>query len=426
MSCIYYIDSRTGSDDYSGLCPDTPLRSCTSLALRPGDSVLFARGSIYREGLMMAEGTADAPVYYGSYGEGELPRFYGSVSLTGKQAWREEAPCVWKCTLPLMDEPCNLIFDGGRECGNLCWEQETMAKQGDWYSNGLGVRESPGTPMCGDMSLYLYSTVNPGSFYRDIECALHGSRALLKGAGHAVAEKLAFWCGGVHGYAQDMPEDITIRSCEFHFIGGCVWNRERRIRFGNGVELWDGGRNILVENCLFDNIYDSCVTHQGSPGHVIPEHITWRGNRFRNYGMAAFEYREYNGRDIIFENNICLDAGLGFSMQNEMPPRQSEIWPQPMGHHIFIWNITDGVPGGRILIRNNLFCSSPYGAAVYSIASPEAEAQVLLQNNRYYKEEDELWIHFNGKSYGRKTFRDYQKETGQDEGSEVLAARPAL
>ena len=53
--------------------------------------------------------------------------------------------------------------------------------------------------------------------------------------------------------------------------------------------------------------------------------------------MAAYEQRDALPQNAVFSNNVCMDAGEGFSKQGEIMPRKSEIWPQPMGHHIFFW-----------------------------------------------------------------------------------------
>ena len=68
-------------------------------------------------------------------------------------------------------------------------------------------------------------------------------------------------------------------------------------------------------------------------------------------------------------------------MLGEDIPRKSEIWPQPMGHHIFLWRIDEPTDEGRLEIKNNIFQDAPVGSAIYSIISPAAEAQMELKNN---------------------------------------------
>ena len=130
--------------------------------------------------------------------------------------------------------------------------------------------------------------------------------------------------------------------------------------------------------------------------------------------MAAFEYRDKLPINSSFTDNVCLNAGCGFAMLGEALPRKSEIWPQPMGHHIFMWRIPEASEGGSLVIKNNFFGSAPVGAAIYSIISPEAEAQVTIDNNRYTKN-DVLLNRWGGENYN--DLEAYKAATGNDKNS---------
>jgi hypothetical protein len=75
----YYIDSHNGNDNNSGLSEDTPWESHTkveSIALQPGDTVCFARGSGWTGGIQIdASGSEAQAIVLTHYGTGELPRF---------------------------------------------------------------------------------------------------------------------------------------------------------------------------------------------------------------------------------------------------------------------------------------------------------------------------------------------------------------
>ena len=64
-----------------------------------------------------------------------------------------------------------------------------------------------------------------------------------------------------------------------------------------------------------------------------------------------------------------------------------------------MWRIEKPTEGGSLEIKNNVFCNAPFGAAVYSIISEDAEAQMHFKNNVYFTENPELLIHFGGKDY---------------------------
>ena len=229
----------------------------------------------------------------------------------------------------------------------------------------------------------MYSAGNPATVYSHIEAAAYHTRHLVDLKEGMTLDGLRFINSGVHALAGG-GDHITVRNCAIENIGGCAWNKDLQIRFGNGFEIWENGNEILVENCFFQNIYDSCVTHQGPGDKTHPAHrFICRSCVFDTYGMAAFEYRDKMPVDSSFTENICLNAGCGFAMLGETMPRRSEIWPRPMGHHIFMWRIDEKTEHGDLRIENNLFGGAPEGAAIYSIISPQAEAQVTLDGNRY-------------------------------------------
>ena len=64
-----------------GLSPETAASSWRALNIQPGDSILFARGSFFRDVLELPEGAADAPLYIGAYGEGDKPVFCGGSQI---------------------------------------------------------------------------------------------------------------------------------------------------------------------------------------------------------------------------------------------------------------------------------------------------------------------------------------------------------
>ena len=376
---VYYIDPVLGLDANDGLSTETPKQDYRTIPLAPGDTVRFKRGSFYRAALLLRGGGEDARITYSSYGEGELPVFCGSVDVSDPGDWEEAAPNIWRCVKDIPGDVGNFAFNGNECSAALRWHREDLQNQGDFWDSRLGEGEQKtgNAPQ----EVLMYSENNPALHYSQIECIPYGTRQLGWLCSGLVIENLHFRNSGVHGLA-GTGNNITVRGCRFENIGGCVWNRELRIRFGNGVELWEMGNHILVENCQFLNIYDSCVTHQGPGEDTIPaRNFICRGNVFDTYGMAAFEYRDKLPIASEFTGNVCQNAGCGFAMLGETLPRRSEIWPQPMGHHIFLWWIDHATEGGSLLIAGNTFGESPAGAAVYSIIARSAEDQICLRDN---------------------------------------------
>ncbi len=402
---IYYSDNINGTAAGNGLTPKNAVLDYTALPLKAGDTLLFRRGNRYRERLTAVKG-----VGYGAYGEGEKPRFDPSADVSAPENWTPtDTPNVWLCTAPIRGEVGNFIFNGEECLAALRWSRGELSSQGDFWDSryATGKREAPQT-------LLLYSVGNPGEVYSRIEAASYGERSCAYAKGDNVFEDLCFKNCGVHGLTGSC-DNVVIRGCDFLNIGGCAWSTELRVRFGNAVEFWEHGNNITVENCRFKNIYDSCVTHQGPGERTEPtKSFICRSNVFDTYGMAAFEYRDKMPICSEFTDNVCLNAGCGFAMLGEGEVRLSEIYPEPMGHHIFLWRIDGATDGGSLLIANNEFGAAPVGAAIYSRISPEAEAQITLKNNRYTLN-DRLLIRFGGKNY--TSLEEYKRRTGKDSGS---------
>lgn len=414
---IYYIDYTCGSAANSGLSENDPLSKVEDCVPQPGDTVKIKRGSFVRGALHTVSGVKGLPVTYEAYGDGIDPVFCGSIDASDPACW-EPLPSpnqnIWKYAKPLASEPCNIIFNNGESFGNLRWEMNALRVQGEWHDPD-GGKTSAGTGYPQNGTFYMYSSENPGLYYNHIEIAMYGERMLCTGT-HLILKHITFMCGGVHGFA-GQPQDTEIINCNFIMIGGCVWNRDLKIRFGNAVEFWEYAENVTVMNCFFFEIYDSCVTHQGFINASPMKNIHFDNNIFVNYGMAAYELRDLIPVESSFDDNLCIGAGVGFAAQDEDPPRRSEIWPQPMGHHIFMWRVSKPSENGSLEIMRNIFYSAPVGAAIYSIDEPEADSQIELNYNAYWTQNAELLLRWNGKCYTPAEFDKYKEESGKDQKS---------
>ncbi|MBV7276193.1 hypothetical protein I6U48_25250, partial [Clostridium sp. PL3] len=93
----YYV-SNSGDDNNSGLSEAHPWKSISKVNnynFKPGDVIHFKCGDIWREQLIPKNGNETGPVTYTSYGSGNKPYFYGSVSLNRPSDWIEETSNIW-------------------------------------------------------------------------------------------------------------------------------------------------------------------------------------------------------------------------------------------------------------------------------------------------------------------------------------------
>lgn len=378
---VFYIDFDHGDDANDGLSPQRPLKSQQPHLLQPGDTVLFKRGTRFCGALQNPSGAPGLPITYGAYGEGEKPVFSGGADLSDPAAWRPVGERVWQYVLPLPWEVGNLIFDNG--CGTLRWSLEELQQQGDWFDSCFGYTNQE-MPVDAHHGLYLCSEDNPGKVYAHIEAATCQNRWLAH-CGHDMNFlDLTFENNGLHAIAgEEGGKHMQIRNCTFRRIGGAVWSKELKIRFGNAVECWNICEDVLVEDCLFEDIYDSAVTHQGGKECRPAVDFCIRRNVFRKCGMAAYEQRDVLPLQAVFAENVCEDAGEGFSKLGEIMPRRSEIWPRPMGHHVFLWRIEHATGQEQFVIEHNVFGDAPYGAAIYSVNGAEADKATTIRGNDY-------------------------------------------
>ena len=400
----YYIDFFNGNDALDGLSAENAKKTQGSIDLQAGDSVLFKRGTLFRGKINIVAGEEDAPIYYGAYGEGSEPIFCGSTNLSDASLWKPtDKENVWECVAEINGDVGNFVFDG--ECNaTFRWDELELSAQGDFFDSRFADGEQRRRNYS-EQKVLLYSVGNPAEKYESIECVSYATRVLGSLRSNIVIEDICFMNSGVHALA-GAGKNVTVRRCRFENIGGCAWNSDLRIRFGNGVEFWNYGENVLVENCFFKNVYDSCVTHQGGGKDLLPAmNFVCKNNVFDTYGMAALELRDIVAQGLYFTNNECKNAGCGFAMLGDDAPRSSEIWPQPMGHHIFLWRMLTPPEDGSLLIANNTFEDSPVGAAVYSIIPPEIEAQITFKNNTY-SDNCLLVAHFGGKDYTNKDWSE--------------------
>ena len=412
---VYYIDNLNGHDTNDGLSPENAKKDHTIIDVRPGDTLLFKRGTMHRGALKTWAGAEGAWVTYGAYGEGELPIFCGSTDVSKPSDWVEIEPNIWECQREIKGEVGNFEFDVNNCSATLRWTRDELCAQGDfWDSRVKGeALYYRGDPVPAQQVL-LYSVGNPAEVYSHIECISWNPRVLAEQKDYNRFENIHFRNSAVHAIANH-ADHVEVVGCKIENIGGSPWNAELKIRLGNGIEFYGSGSYILVENCYFKNIYDSCVTHQGPGADTVgTKNFICRNNVFDTYSMAAFEYRDKMPVDSSFTGNTCLNAGCGFGMLGESLPRKSEIWPQPMGHHIFMWRIPKAEEGGNLVIENNVFGEALVGAAIYSIISPEAEAQVRFDNNTFTRN-DTLLVRWGGEDFN--SLEEYQKKTGQDKNS---------
>lgn len=261
--------------------------------------------------------------------------------------------------------PCdvgNIIFDEGASCGVKVFDEADLDAPGEyWYDPG-------------ETALKLRSAVHPASVHADIECALT-RHIISEGRKHHVTyENLDIRYGGAHGIGGSETRHITVKDCDFSWIGGGIL--DGRVRYGNGVEFWASAADNTVERCTFDQIYDAACTVQGNGDPFEAANIRFRNNIIRNSEYSFELWAEPAGtwlHDIYFENNTCLDAGSGWGHSQR---------PDPNGGHLMFWGNTNERMD-RVCIRNNIFSESTHYGVRYT--SRQAVSKFTVDYNCWWE-----------------------------------------
>ena len=371
---LYYLSERTGRDDADGRTPGSAWRTIARLnkeALASGSYVLFERGGLYRGSVRARDG-----VTYAACGEGPKPRIYGSPENGADPAkWmRTENPRVWAYQIG-HDDVGALVFDGGAALSTkivIRTDKNTGAKFNkftgrpfnsyrdldcdlhfwhDYYKDGTG-------------KVYLYSERNPGERFKSIEFNVKTSGFRVGGAHDVTIDNFTVGYVGVHGVSAGTCRNLTVKNCEFCWIGGSIqaegiYGRDYPTRLGNAVEIYGGCDGYVVKDCYIWQVYDAGVTHQlniprkAGMKRFDQRNVVYSGNVMEkcNYSIEYFLTAQDGNpslmENILFEGNLMFDAGCGFCEQR---PDRGEA------AHIKAWLSPNRNRARNYMIRGNAFC----------------------------------------------------------------------
>jgi len=302
----------------------------------------------------------------------------------------------------LCNDVGNIIFDGEASCGVKVWKTCDLDAQDEyWYDEARHV-------------LKLYSADCPATRHSDIECAIREHIIDQTGCHHIVYENLALYYGGAHGIGGGSTHHITVRDCDFGFIGGGdQMGGDRTVRFGNGIEFWGTAHDHLVERCRLWEIYDAALTNQSGGPRTPQYNIVYRGNVIWN-SEYSFEYwnrpEDSETYNIRFEHNTCFNAGSGWGHAQR---------PDPSGRHLCFY--TSPARAREIYVLDNIFCGA-LANAFYAPKWPRPALDALVMDHNCWFQPEGDMILFEENRYPMGAFTAYQRDYGKEPHS--LAADP--
>ncbi|MBN1405090.1 MAG: chitobiase/beta-hexosaminidase C-terminal domain-containing protein [Candidatus Omnitrophica bacterium] len=273
VSATYYI-SRDGNDFDDGFSPETAWQTITRvnyyIGFRPGDRILFRRGDIWQNRLIIpASGMPDLPITFGAYGSGAKPVVYG-ICAEEKNYW-------------------NMSFIESRATGTVPEITPPLIING---CHDVNIKDS------------LFDGLN-----------LPTTRAVV---------------GVYPGYSgqvviDDSPSDSVLLSYRITF-------KECIARYGgsSGFTIMEGSHDILVEGCqAYDNVRENIIAgshddYNWNYNIILRNNIVWQSFAHKgdiNIGWRTHDYiiegnyvencminKDTQGHDIIIRNNTVRNG----------------------------------------------------------------------------------------------------------------------
>ncbi len=338
----FYV-AADGDDTADGLTPETAWRTLSKVndaLLGFADTVRFHAGDVFRGHLVPQSGAPGKPIVYTAFGEGEKPVLEPSWDASSPEDWVKVGRKLWKCTKPSANELGNAIFNhGSKGCG---WKVDRPDQLGRKDLRFCWVRD--------EQAVYMVSRKNPGARFASIELAEKQHIIDETDCHDIVYEGLWLRYGAAHGIGGSGVRGITVRGCDICWIGGSTLYFDeagRGVRYGNGIEFWSAAQDILVENCRVWECWDAALTNQSNVDGVEQKNITWRGNEIWNCEYSYEYWQQGDGartQNILFENNVCRDAGYGWGHVRRWNPNAG---------HLMFYDTTAETSG--FVIRGNRF-----------------------------------------------------------------------
>ncbi len=295
--------------------------------------------------------------------------------------------------VPLSVDVGNIIFDHGRATGVKKWKEADLRQEGDYLYDARSWQ------------VKLRSDSNPATRRRSIELALRKHIIDQSGRGYVTYENLDLRYGAAHGIGGGGTHHITIRGCDISFVGGghqFTRANGHPVRFGNGIEFWSGAHDCLVEDCRIWEIYDAALTNQGD-GTNVQENITYRRNVIWN-SEYSFEFwnrgPESVTRNIFFEHNTCVDAGLGWAHGQR---------PDPNGRHLMFYDNSSATT--NMVIRSNIFCRAT--DSLLRLHGRDWTAALTMDGNCWFQPHG-AWVLWGNQKVEAETVADFMQRRGMD------------
>lgn len=376
---VYYI-SNSGNSQNSGLSPDKPWSYLKEM--QPGNTYLFKSGETFYCNINSVENQGEKKIKLGSYGKGRKP-VLTTYKHVRKEFWEPVVDNLWRVKLSDaktfygFTDPWNLNIGflkvGDKIRGSRKSDRSLLKEQWDFFAD--------------KEFLYVYSNANPG--LNDVKVA--ANYCLIRLSNGMEIYNLRLEGTGGHAIQGSVVNNVKIINVEIADIGGSYLDGYAGgdVRYGNGIELWNGASSCIIKNCNISNVFDAAITMQGKGEDTYFQDVTIENNFcYRNGQSFEFWISGYKSgfKNCKFMNNACYDAGYGWSYEVR-PDRKTAV-------HVL--NYVYEVNSNDLIISNNIF-SGAKGGYMYVSANFRNHQKFISELNKIYLDEKQLIDAMNSK-----------------------------
>jgi parallel beta-helix repeat protein len=460
FAATYYVDATNGKDSNNGTSVATAWKTIAKVNASkfiPGDQILFKRGKIFRETLVVpSSGAPGNIITFGTYDNGAQPAIYGSENV---QQWLS-------VTVPLyvsnLSWPCKQVFQDGEKLLNKSSLKDLVA--GSWYQDPAS------------MQLYVITSdqTSPITHIMELSKRDHGitlsQKSYVKVTGFNIKQTNGIGainivssmynvidsCDISNGYGtgiliEDNSNGNVISNnkvsfsyysegtYQFYCSNGImvrygsnettITGNEFFSNYGSGVFISDTSRNIIDRNTIHDNGSGGIdVNDPGSSDNMVKDNLVFRNGQIDvdEQGISFFNSGAGNiaRGNTVYEQKGGPSDGIGIlidTTSNQVIVEKNIVYGNS-GHGLSIWNSKNGVLRNNTSygnLKNGIFVGgkdSSGAQVINNIASNNAAYQLsfqpdavsaggyLISHNNFSKAGVQKVLLFNDRSYSAEEF----------------------
>lgn len=457
----YYVSSTTGNNSSNGKSVSSAWKTISKInemKFLPGDSILFKKGDIWRETLIMpSSGAAGKPIVFAAYGNGNNPKIYGSKRAI---TWVHQGANIWKSATsvnnPYAGNSGEVWFQ--KDDGTVIWgihksNTEGLKSEYNWSWNVNHI--------------YIYSPSDPNISYVSVEVPQSNFCISLNDKEYLTIDGLEIKFAKYSGvdfqgtYPNLARKGFTIKNCSISYFG------KRNGDTGYGINV--AYSNMLIQgNTIHDcgrrgiSIY--CYGAITVENVIVENNTCYNGYHTTGIDISCGSYNLTHFDNFIIRNNLIFDtpATLAFShliflqcyknkpstftniyIYNNIfkyPPASGIQMEGVTGVHIYnntfyghnterkgnTFHVYVSTGSTGVIIKNNIFYTdldfhtNSSGVGIYVMVPI---SNITCDYNIYYRKADNLRLtEVNGTSYYRNnsSWNEYRKVTGWETHGQAI------